>query len=207
MESYPEDFESSFEKNRHHFDNLQKIAATTFHEWRGIGSYLMNGADLSYEPVMLEKQRLFFEAAKHKTHLLEIGVHAGHSLLIALMANAELKVDCIDICYWAHTEQCVNYLNAQFADRITLYKGDSAAVLPTVVQGKTFDMVHVDGHHDIQYVQWEYDVIKDHIDRQSALIFDDIDTPGLHQYLSDTFGSENITVPNCKWANALINTC
>jgi Methyltransferase domain len=200
-------FDNTFEANRYHFDELQRIAETTFHSWRGVGSYLMNGSDLAYEPAMLEKQRLFFQAAKNKKQMLEIGVHAAHSLLIALIANEDLKIDCIDICHWDHTERCVQYLNKHFANRITLHKGDSLRVLPHVLENNaSFDMIHIDGDHNVAYVKKEYELIKDHIDRQNdaAIIFDDVDTPELKEYLDATFGPENVIIPDCKWANSLI---
>jgi hypothetical protein len=200
------DFEQVFAEHAHHFHNLQNIAKHTFEAWRGVGSYLMNGRDLSYEPAMLAKQELFFQAAKGKKHMLEIGVHAGHSLLIALLADDGLLIDCIDVCYWSHTEDCVQYLNDNFGNRVRLHKGDSEQMLPRVLHNKVYDFVHIDGDHRVEKIKTEYEILVDHIAKtNSVLIFDDIDSPGLREYVFNTFGHDSVVIPDCIWANALVN--
>ncbi len=94
-----------------------------------------------------EKRRNFCEAVYEKRHCLEIGFNAGHSALIMLLANPNLKIKCIDTCAHPYTEACFKYLEKVFPDRLDLIKGNSVEVLPKL-QGEMYDVIHLDGGKD-----------------------------------------------------------
>ena len=184
-----------------HFNQIKAIIEPTFDEWKSAGSYLMNGHSLEYEASMLEKQLLLFKAAKNAKHVLEIGVHAGHSLLIMLLANPDVRIDCIDICQWSHTEKCVEYLNRVFENRVTLHKGESLTVLPTLTG--MFDMIHVDGAHDPDIIRREVEQVSRMATLDSVYVFDDYDMNGICDYIHSEF--KNVYVPSnwCPWRNCI----
>lgn len=104
-----------------------------------------------------KKRRNFFAMARYSSLLLEIGVNGGHSLLLALMSNPDLKVIGIDVCKrlarnWAHVEVYVpaafKWLKNHFPDRVSCIHGNSLLEIPrlSVMQPNlSVDMYHLDG--------------------------------------------------------------
>lgn len=197
------EFGRSLIRNFHHFWKLQEIMEITRDEWHPCGTYLMGPDSMDYEPSMLPKQQLLYEAAKGKKRVLEIGVHGAHSLLICLIADPDSHVTCIDICAWAHVEKCVAYLQKEFPRRITFLKGDSATILPMMFD--TFDMVHVDGDHS--YEGAKADMVQAHrlSHADTTFIFDDY-CDGIYRAVSElTDLFEVVFVPNgCAWRNCML---
>jgi predicted O-methyltransferase YrrM len=150
---------------------------------------------------MKPKQELLFEYAKNKTTALEIGVHGAHSLLIMLIANPNLQIDAIDLCLWEHTEKCVQYLNHYFGNRINLLKGESLQMIKALEQSKRYDLVHIDGDHDIKYVKNEFDSLQHKFAKYATIIFDDIDAPNVLEYIINNKNLIVTEIPECKWKN------
>lgn len=196
-------FSEVFAKYTTIFRQMNEIMEKTINQWRGVGSYLINGQNLNYEPLMKPKQELLFEYAKNKKSALEIGVHGAHSLLIMLMANPELQIDAIDLCLWEHTEKCVQYLNYYFGNRINLIKGDSLQMLHSLEKSRTYDLVHIDGDHDIEYVKKELESLQSKISKHATIIFDDIDAPNVLDYLINNNNLIVVEIPDCKWNNCV----
>jgi hypothetical protein len=95
-------------------------------------------------------RRNAWRAARFKTRLLEVGVNAGHSALLALSSNPRLEYYGVDIMSHAYTAECVDFLKGEFPGRVHLFTGDSREVLPWIVSRRaelTFDLFHVDGGH------------------------------------------------------------
>ena len=106
------------------------------------------------------KRRNFFELARRSTRLFEIGVNAGHSMLLALMANPEIKCVGVDVCQrlnrrWARVDIYVpaafNWLRYKFPDRVELIKGNSLIEAPAYAlrhPDAKIDFLHLDGAKD-----------------------------------------------------------
>jgi hypothetical protein len=95
-------------------------------------------------------RRNVWRAVRFKERLLEVGVNAGHSALLALSANPRLEYYGVDIMAHAYTAECVDFLKGEFPGRVHLFTGDSRDVLPWLVSRRAelaFDIFHVDGGH------------------------------------------------------------
>ena len=95
-------------------------------------------------------RRNVWRAVRFKERLLEVGVNAGHSALLALSANPRLEYYGVDIMAHAYTAECVDFLKGEFPGRVHLFTGDSRDVLPWLVNRRAelaFDVFHVDGGH------------------------------------------------------------
>ena len=95
-------------------------------------------------------RRNLWRATRYKKRLMEIGVNAGHSALLALSANPNLKYYGVDINRHKYTIRCVEYLMKEFPGRVHFFPGDSREVLPhlaTHYRELDFDLFHVDGGH------------------------------------------------------------
>ena len=95
-------------------------------------------------------RRNVWRAVRFKERLLEVGVNAGHSALLALSSNPRLEYYGVDIMSHAYTAECVDFLKGEFPGRVHLFTGDSREVLPWLVSRRAelaFDIFHVDGGH------------------------------------------------------------
>ena len=95
-------------------------------------------------------RRNVWRAVRFKERLLEVGVNAGHSALLALSSNPRLEYYGVDIMAHAYTAESVDYLKGEFPGRVHLFTGDSRDVLPWLAQRRVelaFDVFHVDGGH------------------------------------------------------------
>jgi hypothetical protein len=95
-------------------------------------------------------RRNLWRAARFKERLLEVGVNAGHSALLALSSNPKLEYYGVDIVSHRYTIDCVDFLKGEFPGRVHLFPGDSREVLPWLA-GRSrdlgFDLYCVDGGH------------------------------------------------------------
>ena len=95
-------------------------------------------------------RRNVWRAVRFKERLLEVGVNAGHSALLALSSSARLEYYGVDNMSHAYTAECIDFLKGEFPGRVHLFTGDSREVLPWLVNRRAelaFDIFHVDGGH------------------------------------------------------------
>jgi Methyltransferase domain len=95
-------------------------------------------------------RRNVWRAVRFKERLLEVGVNAGHSALLALSANPKLEYYGVDVLAHAYTVECVDFLKGEFPGRVHLFPGDSREVLPWLADRgdeMNFDLYGIDGGH------------------------------------------------------------
>jgi len=114
--------------------------------WDGDGEYEENPPTENLAPA----RRNFWRAIRFKKSLIEVGVNAGHSALLALSANPHLIYHGVDINQHKYTAHCVDYLREEFPGRVHFHPGDSREVLPYLATHRPdldFDIFHIDGGH------------------------------------------------------------
>lgn len=170
-----------FSDNKHHLDALLKIVTETHVDSNQPGflegNCMYDNCTTNINESFYNKQLNIFNVVKNANVALEIGVNAGHSLLVMLLSNPKLKIYSFDILYHPYTRPCVEYLNSQFNNRITLIEGDSKLTLPKFTQNNftlDIDVFHVDGRHDYET---DYDFINCYelAKNKSVIIWDDSD--------------------------------
>lgn len=110
--------------------------------------------------------------------LLEIGFNAGHSALLALLANPSLRYTGVDLGEHRYTQPCFDLLKSRFGDRVELLIGDSRDVLPVLRRtGRSFDLYHVDGGHGFDVAHSDICNVLDFCKSGGALLVDDTDNP------------------------------
>ena len=98
------------------------------------------------DPRLRTKRDRFRSVAVSHTRLLEIGVNGGHSAYAALTANPELAYLGIDICAHSYVRPAIEWLQAEFPDRVSFESGNSLKTLPALRRkGYLCDAFHVDG--------------------------------------------------------------
>ena len=182
--------------NFHHFVNLKG----GFH--RGCGSYMFNGQQYSYQRETLRKQEELFNVGKQVSHVLEIGVYTGHSLLILLLSNPSLRITCVDIENEI-PQKAITYLNQHFGNRITFYHGRAEDVLP-LFPANTFDMVHIDADHTKEAVTRQFNACIPLAMHRAFFVFDDYEAV---KSVVDEWMScgllEHVVTPWCLWTNCI----
>jgi hypothetical protein len=199
---YNTEYTNRLLQHRHIFYEIYQACGYKF--WKGCGSYLFDGQNYQYQEATYPKQELLYNSVKNVSTVLEIGTYMGHSLLIMLLANPNLKITCIDISE-EYTLPSVTVLNKYFNNAITFIKNDSISFLQSTDQ--KFDFFHVDGHHENEYIRNEFNLIKTKNSRSDnilQIIFDDKDClVPLQKDLMNNYNVLNRNAPGCLWSNVL----
>jgi hypothetical protein len=105
-------------------------------------------------PEFLDRRRNFALLAAISTRMVEVGVNAGHSCLLAMHVNPALHYTGIDWAGHAYSHQCLDKLEALFARRVSLLREDSRQALAKLCEtaSGSFDFVHLDGGHDFDFM-------------------------------------------------------
>ncbi len=193
-----DDFGLAFDRAFHHFVQLQRFMMATTNQWYPCGGYLMSPKSMDYDPALRPKQLALFKACVGARNVLEIGVHGGHSLLIALLASDTSTVTCIDIGTFDHTIECVKYLQSQFPGRITYIRGDSTDVLPRLYA--SFDVVHVDGDHSYEGVRRDLEHAVRLSHAATKFVIDDY-YDGVKRAVDESF--DVVEYPGGPWSNCV----
>ena len=77
-------------------------------------------------PDLAPARRNLWRAARFKKRLLEVGVNAGHSALLALSSNPRLEYYGVDIMSHRYTIECVDFLKGEYPGRVHLFPGELA---------------------------------------------------------------------------------
>jgi hypothetical protein len=198
--TYNTEFTNKLLENKNIFYEIYEACGNQF--WKGCGSYLFDGQTYNYCKLMYEKQELLFNSVKNVRNVLEIGTYMGHSLLIMLLSNPQLKITCIDISD-KYTLPAINVLNKYFNNAIQFIHSDSLSALKKLE--KKFDFFHIDGHHENNYISNEFNLIKNLNNRPDNIlrvIFDDQESlPQLQSDICVQYNVINKVIPNCAWNN------
>lgn len=98
------------------------------------------------DPRLRPKRDRFRSVAVSHTRLFEIGVNGGHSAYAALTANPELSYFGVDICAHSYVRPAIEWLQAEFPNRVSFESGNSLKTLPALRrQGHLYDAFHIDG--------------------------------------------------------------
>lgn len=192
--------------NFHHFINIHKVLNGAF--WRGCGSYMFDGQIYKYQRETLKKQEALFNVGKKCNRVLEIGVYLGHSLFILLCSNPNMTIDCVDID-GSFSPKVVEYLNSQFGNRITFYKGSARDILPGL-KPNTYDLIHIDADHYVDAVIEQFTLslplAKDNRSSGDSndvyIVFDDYEAVRqcIDKWISNGI-LEHVFTPWCLWTN------
>lgn len=171
---YNTEFTNKLYENRNIFYEIYGACGNKF--INGWGSYLFDGRQYKYYEGFYNKQELLYNLAKESKKVLEIGTYMGHSALIMLLANPDLKITCIDISD-EYALPSINVLNKYFNNAITFIKEDGAKALENL--NEKYDLFHIDGDHSDSVVEKEVNnILKYNLNSREdnilRLLFDDV---------------------------------
>lgn len=197
---YNTEFTNRLYKNKNIFYEI--FEACDFDFDKGCGSYLFDGQTYQYCDLMYNKQELLYNAIKDVKNVLEIGTYMGHSLLIMLLSNPNLKITCIDISD-KYASKAVNILNKYFNNAITFIHSDSLIALPKL--SNNFDFFHIDGCHTDDIITQEFKHIlrlNNSSNNILKIIFDDLGCfNNLYNNIIPKYNIINKIIPESSWTN------
>lgn len=188
--------------NFHHYEALHTVLNG---EWiYGWGSYMFFGDVYTYQREMLKKQEALFRVGQVSRHVLEVGVYVGHSLLILLASNPDLKITCIDIDS-RYAPKVVDYLNSHFNNRVTFILGDAVEIMKTLPDN-TYDCVHIDADHVIPAVTAQFTEARRLATLGAFIVFDDYEAlrPAIDGWIDEKI-LNHVFTPWCLYTNIITN--
>lgn len=132
------------------------------------------------------KRANFAAACRSGHYMLEIGLNAGHSALLALAQGVEYHG--IDNCKHPYTRPAAEFLKAKFGSRFHFYEGDSQKLLPDMPVSYPrlrFDLFHIDGNHAVSSVKADIDHCMRMALKNAWMIIDDTDLEAVEQLHRD----------------------
>ncbi len=132
------------------------------------------------------KRRNFAAVASDSSIMLEIGMNAGHSALLALSRGVEYHG--VDIAYHPYVRPVAAYLKSQFGERFHFYEGDSLVRVPQLAQEQPylrFDCIHIDGHHGADYYTRDYHNAMAMALKNAWVVFDDTDMKHIQAFFDE----------------------
>jgi predicted O-methyltransferase YrrM len=135
--------------------------------------------------------------AKGKSKICEIGVNAGHSLLLMVSSNPTAEYLLFDLGGHGYTRPCVEYIrNAYPSTKITEVYGDSNLTLRSYVatgELNTFDLIHVDGGHETHTVVSDFIYTQFLLKKNGIIVFDDYNFGNIKEVIDYYINKEVIT--------------
>jgi hypothetical protein len=123
---------------------------------------------------------------KGRKRVCEVGVNAGHSLLLMLDVNPTAEYVLFDIGIHRYTRPCVEYIQSQFPNTsIRITYGDSKETLPLC--NEEFDFIHIDGGHEGPEVISDYTVSIRLIAPNCPVVFNDYNYSFIQTFLNQKF--------------------
>jgi predicted O-methyltransferase YrrM len=201
VKRHPDSFPAKkFLENFHLYEGLYNAIGG---QWiNGCGSYMMDGQTYDYNPRCLKKQEDLYRYSMNAKNVLEVGVYVGHSLLIMLLANPNMRITAIDIDN-RFTQPAIDYLNRVFGYRITFIHADAINGLQSLPYD-TFDLVHIDADHNDNAVYKQFMASMPLAKDKALFIFDDYDAvkSTIDGFVTDGI-LEYIKTPDCLWRNTI----
>lgn len=164
----------------HHLHNLNKIVKNSKEPLEG--NYFYHHLTFNTDSLMVNKQLNIIDIATKSDKILEIGFNAGHTALLMLAANENCHIYSFDTCSHIYTKPCLNYLNLNFNNRITMYEGNSHDTLKKCHEDNPnlkVDAIHIDGCHAYLHANIDFFLTKKFAKNGTYCIFDDTNNTAL----------------------------
>jgi hypothetical protein len=154
------------------------------------GNSFYEHSTLKRYPDLLNKQKnLVWCGTNIYDKVCEIGFNGGHSAMLLLLGinSRNIKFQVFDIGEHNYVEPCMEYIKYSFPNvDINYVKGDSRLTIPNWIFNNkneigTFDVLHLDGGHDVSCVYNDMAVSCLLLRKGGLLIVDDIGLPWIRE--------------------------
>lgn len=147
----------------------------------------------------LDKIKNLQYLVRDKKKICEIGVNAGHSLLIMLLENPEAEYLLFDLNSHAYTIPCLRYIASVFPNtKMSLITGDSTKIVPQFLMNHKddlhqYDLCHIDGGHTYDVFSADFHNVKQLSKKACPVIFDDTNIDSINNFLKENVALNTIS--------------
>lgn len=162
-------------------------------------------SDNLIDDINRSKIQNLLKLSENKSNICEIGVNAGHSLLLMVSINPSADYLIFDLGGHSYTRPCVEYIKSQYpSTKITEVYGDTKITLRNyLAKNKVkFDMIHVDGGHDTHTVVNDFIYTEKLLKSKGVVVFDDYNYGNIKEVV-DFYESQNVI---SKYEDDVVNT-
>ena len=139
--------------------------------------------------------------------ICEIGVNAGHSLLLMVGTNPFAEYLVFDLGAHAYTKPCVEYIKSEYpSTKIIEVYGDTKTTLRNSILPefkKSTDLIHIDGGHDTHTVVNDFIYTQYLLKSGGIVVFDDYNYGNIKDVLNH-YENQRVISPIVE--EKLINT-
>lgn len=144
--------------------------------------------------------------SENKSKICEIGVNAGHSLLLMISTNPTAEYLIFDLNEHRYTKPCIEYIKTAYpSTKITEVYGDALLTLREYTKNNklhTFDLIHVDGGHGMHNVVSDFIYTQELLATDGIIVFDDYNYNNIRDVINYYVHRQVIT----KYEEGLITT-
>lgn len=179
---------------KEHIDNIANILDTLGERVEGNLICDITSDNLTDERNEAKINNLL-KLAQGKSKICEIGVNAGHSLLLMVSSNPAAEYLLFDLGGHGYTRPCVEYIKKAYpSTKITEVYGDSNVTLREYAANNelnSFDLIHIDGGHETHTVVSDFIYTQQLLKKDGVVIFDDYNFGNIQQVV-DYYVNRNI---------------
>ena len=150
---------------------------------------------LCYDDWAKNKRKSYSGFALAHNVAFEIGFNAGHSALLALSINKNLKLIAIDIAEHKYTARCYQILKEVFGSRLELFSANSLTlpvIKPFIPENTT--LFHIDGGHHPMIAATDMANIMSFAKEGSIIVFDDTTLGALRSIVNFYMASGKVSL-------------
>jgi predicted O-methyltransferase YrrM len=181
-----------------HFDHIGSIICQ-------IGEQLEGNliCDIHPSNIIVDRNRAKISNLQHlatnKQYICEIGVNAGHSLLLMLDTNPTAKYLLFDLGLHKYTKPCIDYIRSIYPNtEITIEYGDSMQTINNYMESQHkkhfIDLCHIDGGHTAEVLTSDLNNSIKLCQKNGIIVVDDTDYGVILQVVNEKLKQREIVL-------------
>lgn len=155
----------------------------------------------TWEPDFSAKRQLWQQLCRLHSYCIEVGVNAGHSAVLALEANPNLRYTGIDVCIHRYTKPCCELIALFYPGRFQFLAGGSSLWLPKIDHPGQPTLFSIDGEHSVRQLTQDLVHVRSLACSGDTIWIDDMDRVDLRSTVDSFFSRVDflydVAVINC----------
>lgn len=203
MDFIKSEYESKNNEKQIYLEDLKNIIVGCNVPFEGNCFYHHNTLDM-YPELYTKQLNLFWCGKQAVENICEIGLNAGHSVMLLLLgrANTPLNFTIFDIGHHSYTKPSFEYIKSKFSHiNFEYVEGDSTIIMPQWIHNNPglvhkYDVVHVNGGHSEHCISNDMKNADLLVKQNGIVIIDDTNDGMINNYVNLYISSGNYVEMN-----------